>query len=126
MQFPPAELAALDAAEAWVREPEENFRRAALAVGNQNNGALPAVWMALAAAGPVAASCLPNTARCKPPISDRTRRSHWDIDRDVPHPARRYISFDKAVHRQRDATCQRLEDSVQLLLRGRCGVRQFL
>ena len=48
-QFPPAELAALDAAEAWVREPEENFRRAALAVGNQNDGALPAVWMALAA-----------------------------------------------------------------------------
>ena len=48
-QFPPAELAALDAAEAWVREPEENFRRAALAVGNQSDGALPAVWMALAA-----------------------------------------------------------------------------
>jgi len=42
-------LAALDAAEAWVREPEENFRRAALAVGNQSDGALPAVWMALAA-----------------------------------------------------------------------------
>jgi hypothetical protein len=48
-QFPPPELAALDAAEAWVLEPEEDSRRAALKVGMLTDGGLPAAWMALAA-----------------------------------------------------------------------------
>jgi uncharacterized protein DUF6931 len=40
---------ALDAAEAWVREPENDRRFAALAVGSESNYRAPATWMALAA-----------------------------------------------------------------------------
>jgi hypothetical protein len=40
--------AALDAAEAWVREPEEDRRLAALNIGNAGDHRAPATWMALA------------------------------------------------------------------------------
>jgi hypothetical protein len=40
---------ALDAAEAWVRRPEEPERREALRVGLESDGCLPATWIALAA-----------------------------------------------------------------------------
>jgi Family of unknown function (DUF6931) len=43
------EEAALQAAENWVREPEDERRLAALAIGRQSNYRLPATWMALAA-----------------------------------------------------------------------------
>ena len=43
------ETAALDAAEAWVHEPEEELRRNALNVGMAGNGGTPGTWMALAA-----------------------------------------------------------------------------
>jgi hypothetical protein len=39
----------LEAAEAWVREPEEERRRKALTRGNQGDGRSPAAWVALAA-----------------------------------------------------------------------------
>lgn len=48
-QFTPAEIAALDAAESWVQQPEEELRRAALDVGLATDNRLPAAWMALAA-----------------------------------------------------------------------------
>jgi hypothetical protein len=40
---------ALDAAEAWVQEPEEARRREALRVGTAADGCLPSTWIALAA-----------------------------------------------------------------------------
>ena len=43
------EEAALDAAEAWVRNPEETQRRAALDIGNRSPQDLPGTWTALAA-----------------------------------------------------------------------------
>ena len=48
-QLSQAEATTLNAAEAWAREPEENFRRAALELGTQGDAGLPAIWMALAA-----------------------------------------------------------------------------
>jgi hypothetical protein len=43
------EEATLQAAENWVREPEDDRRLAALALGRQSNYRLPGTWMALAA-----------------------------------------------------------------------------
>jgi hypothetical protein len=43
------EEATLQAAENWVREPEDERRLAALAVGRQSNYRLPGTWMALGA-----------------------------------------------------------------------------
>jgi hypothetical protein len=48
-QAAPSEASALEAAEAWVREPEEDVRREALKRGMQGDGQMPATWMALAA-----------------------------------------------------------------------------
>jgi hypothetical protein len=48
-QRTPPEAAALAAAEAWVREPEEHLRRAALDRGTEGDAGWPATWMALAA-----------------------------------------------------------------------------
>lgn len=48
---PPAEeAAAVQAAETWVREPEEHRRRAALQIGLEGDRRAPATWAALAAA----------------------------------------------------------------------------
>jgi hypothetical protein len=48
-QLSQAEATTLNAAEAWAREPEEAFRRAALELGTRGDAGLPASWMALAA-----------------------------------------------------------------------------
>jgi hypothetical protein len=45
-----AEDAALQAAEAWVQEPEEDARRLALQLGSDGNQGAPATWLAYAAA----------------------------------------------------------------------------
>ncbi|MBN9063557.1 MAG: hypothetical protein BGP06_01445 [Rhizobiales bacterium 65-9] len=42
---------ALLVAEAWVREPEEHRRRAALDIGLHGDHSLPGVWVSLAAGG---------------------------------------------------------------------------
>ena len=47
---PRADDDALRAAEAWVRAPEEESRRSALAIGGAADQALPTTWLALAAA----------------------------------------------------------------------------
>jgi hypothetical protein len=44
-----AESAAIEAAEAWVKDPGDDLRRAALRGGMLGDGRLPATWMALAA-----------------------------------------------------------------------------
>lgn len=44
-----AEFALLDAAEDWVRQPDEDHRRIALHCGSTADAGLPAAWMALAA-----------------------------------------------------------------------------
>jgi hypothetical protein len=44
------ELSAIEAAETWVREPEEHRRRAALRIGMSTDRRLAATWAALAAA----------------------------------------------------------------------------
>ncbi len=48
-QNTPKDLIALDVAEAWVRDPDEQHRRAALDIGNDGDKRSPPVWMALAA-----------------------------------------------------------------------------
>jgi hypothetical protein len=51
--FPPRsseQEASLQAAEEWVREPEEAHRRAALQVGMEGDKRAPTTWLALAAA----------------------------------------------------------------------------
>ncbi len=45
----PIDAAALGAAEAWAKEPEEPRRRAALDLGSNGDTRSPATWMALAA-----------------------------------------------------------------------------
>src|SRR5437763_824987 len=45
----PKDAAALDVAEAWVQEPDEERRRAALNYGNEGDKRSPMVWMSLAA-----------------------------------------------------------------------------
>jgi hypothetical protein len=44
-----ADLAAIDAAEQWVRDPGEDARRHALRVGMATEGRFPGAWMALGA-----------------------------------------------------------------------------
>ena len=48
--FTTAEAAALQAAEDWVTEPEDERRVAAMSVGMKNDRKVPATWAALAAA----------------------------------------------------------------------------
>jgi|SRR5687768_9888803 hypothetical protein len=45
----PKDTAAIEIAEAWVRDPEEQNRRAALDYGTEGDHRAPATWMALAA-----------------------------------------------------------------------------
>src|SRR5271157_5403791 len=45
----PAETAAIEAAEAWVKEPEDELRRQALKIGMLGDDQCAATWMALSA-----------------------------------------------------------------------------
>jgi hypothetical protein len=49
IQPAPPEIAAVDAAERWVREPEEEFRREALRTGMAGDVRQAGVWLAFAA-----------------------------------------------------------------------------
>jgi hypothetical protein len=48
-QRSPRDTEAIDAAEDWVREPDDERRLAALSLGQQSDYGAPATWMALAA-----------------------------------------------------------------------------
>jgi hypothetical protein len=66
---PRADDAALRAAEAWVRAPEEENRRAALAIGNASDQSLATTWLALAAAWSGGSMCAPDVKPMAAPAS---------------------------------------------------------
>ncbi len=61
-------------AEAWVREPEEHRRRAALDVGTSGDHGLPGVWAALAA-GAAGGAMIVNGQPGPPMPADMTAKS---------------------------------------------------
>jgi hypothetical protein len=67
------EQRALQAAEAWVKEPEENFRLAALKVGQLGDHQKPATWLALAAGW--AGNTMPFDDKWVPVRPDQTARA---------------------------------------------------
>jgi len=73
-QLAPAEISALAAAERWVREPEEQFRREALKVGMLGDVRMPAVWTALAA-GWSGGSMMPPEYPAMPAAPHQTARA---------------------------------------------------
>jgi hypothetical protein len=66
---PRADDAALRAAEAWVRAPEEENRRAALAIGTAGDQRAATTWLALAAAWSGGSMCPPDVTPMAAPIS---------------------------------------------------------
>jgi len=70
----PKESSALDLAEAWVRDPEDDQRRAALDCGGQADYRAPATWMALAA-GWSGGSIVPPHLGTAPAAPDQTARA---------------------------------------------------
>lgn len=66
---PRAEDAALRAAEAWVRAPEEENRLAALAIGAVSDQRLATTWLALAAAWSGGSMCAPDAKPMAAPLS---------------------------------------------------------
>ncbi len=66
---PRADDAALRAAEAWVRAPEEENRRAALAIGAAGDQSLATTWLALAAAWSGGSMCAPDVKPMAAPPS---------------------------------------------------------
>ncbi len=64
-----ADDAALRAAEAWVRAPEEDNRQAALAIGAAGDQANATTWLALAAAWSGGSMCAPDLKPLAAPIS---------------------------------------------------------
>ena len=68
------QVAALNLAEAWLGEPEDHHRRAALDFGLAGNSKLPATWMALAA-GWSGGSLAPREFGGMPPAPDQAARA---------------------------------------------------
>src|SRR5262249_14200707 len=73
-QLAPAESSALDLAEAWVHDPEDEQRRAALDYATQADTRAPATWMALAA-GWSGGSTVPAHLGIAPAAPDQTARA---------------------------------------------------
>ncbi len=69
MLGPRADDAALRAAEAWVRAPEEENRRAALAIGAAGEQSVATTWLALAAAWSGGSMCAPDVKPMAAPAS---------------------------------------------------------
>ena len=69
----PEEAASLDAAEAWVRQPDETTRRAALDLGTRADAGLPAIWMALAAGWSGGSIVPPEYPYVRPPPEQTAR-----------------------------------------------------
>lgn len=68
------EIQALDAAEAWARDPEEERRREALRTGMRGDVRTASVWMALAA-GWSGGNMMPPDLPAKPPAPHQTARA---------------------------------------------------
>jgi hypothetical protein len=66
---PRADDAAYRAAAAWVRVPEEENRRAALALSNSGDQSVATTWLALAAAWSGGSICAPDQKPMAAPIS---------------------------------------------------------
>jgi hypothetical protein len=66
---PAADDAALRAAEAWVRAPEEENRLAALAIGTAGDQRAATTWLALAAAWSGGSMCAPDVKPMAAPLS---------------------------------------------------------
>jgi hypothetical protein len=66
---PRADDAALHAAEAWVRAPEEENRQTALAVGSAGDQTSPTTWLAFAAAWSGGSMCAPDLKPMTAPAS---------------------------------------------------------
>jgi hypothetical protein len=73
----PEERAALDAAEAWVRTPEEDHRQAALSFGTEEPTESAAIWACRAAAfsGGVVSNTPKGPVRAQPEATARAARS---------------------------------------------------
>ena len=73
----PVELAALDAAEAWVRTPEEDLRQAALAFGADEPTDSAAIWACRAAAfsGGIMSNTPKGPVRAQPEATARAARA---------------------------------------------------
>lgn len=74
LSLAPPEEEALALAEAWVREPEEHRRRAALACGYGGDRGLPAIWLALAAGWSGGSIVAPQFGHV-PPAPEQTARA---------------------------------------------------
>ncbi len=72
-QLSRAEIAALDAAEAWAQKPDETTRHAALDLHARGDAGLPAVWMALAAGWSGGSIVPPEYPYVRPPPEQTAR-----------------------------------------------------
>jgi len=73
----PEERAALDAAEAWVRTPEEDYRQAALKFGTEEPTDSAAIWACRAAAfsGGIVSNTPKGPVRAQPEATARATRA---------------------------------------------------
>lgn len=65
---------ALKAAEAWVRDPTDETRRAALALGDSGDHASPGTWVALAAGYSGGSMVATHPLPCPPDLTAKTAR----------------------------------------------------
>lgn len=70
----PQDTRAIEVAESWVREPEEDRRLAALELGSAGDHRAPSTWMALAA-GWSGGSVVPRESGYAPASADQTARA---------------------------------------------------
>ncbi|MFS8036524.1 DUF6931 family protein [Xanthobacter sp. AM11] len=69
----PEEDAILEAAEEWVRQPDEARRRLALDLGTRSDAGLPGTWMAFAAGWSGGSIVPPDYAPVRPPPEQTAR-----------------------------------------------------
>jgi hypothetical protein len=93
-----AEDAALRAAEAWVRAPEEENRRIALEIGGAGDQRLATTWLALAAAWSGGSMCAPDAKPMAPPVSACAKAANAAIVLAIS-------SGDPSAYQRRVAAC---------------------
>ena len=95
---PRADDAALRAAEAWVRTPDEDTRVAALEIGSAADQRLATTWLALAAGWSSGSMCAPDKKPLPAPVSACAKAANAAI-------ALANASGDPLTYRQRIAAC---------------------